>query len=95
MAYYTIRIELIGSPPQNVYEDLHARMERGGFFLTVTGTNPEGESITAPLPHATYYGSVEADVSAVRDWARDHAKEAWGKSIVFVAATSTWARGQS
>jgi hypothetical protein len=95
MVEYTLRIELLGNPSQDVYKDLHARMQRGGFSQTITGTSSNGQSVTKPLPHATYYGSVEATAAGVRDWAQAHAKEAWGKSIVFVAATSTWARGES
>jgi hypothetical protein len=67
------------------------RMARGGFLQTITGTNPSGQTVTTAMPHATYYGSVDAIAAAVRDWAQAHAKEAWGKSIVFVAETSTWA----
>ena len=95
MSYFTLRIELVGSPSQEVYKDLHARMQVGGFYQTVTGTNASGQSVTASMPHATYYGSVNATAAAVRDWAQAHAKEAWGKSIIFVAETSTWARGEN
>jgi hypothetical protein len=83
MAAYTLRIELLGSPSQDVYKDLHARMERGGFLQTVTGTTSAGKTVTSALPHATYYGSVNATVGAVREWSQPHAKEAWGKKHRF------------
>jgi hypothetical protein len=92
MAAYTLRIELLGSPSQQVYDELHARMKKGGFLQTITGTNPQGETKAYDLPHATYYGTSDATCAAVRDWPKSHATEAWGKSIVFVAQTSTWAR---
>jgi hypothetical protein len=91
MANFTIRVELIGRPSEDVYTDLHGRMERGGFSRTIDGFNTKGASTSFALPHATYFGASEANVGAVRDWARDHAREAWGKSIVFVAQTETWA----
>ena len=91
MPSYTLRIQLMGDPDEAVYEDLHARMERGGFLRIVSGVNSEGKQRDFPLPHGTYYGESSAEVGKVRDWARDHAKAAWGKSIVFVAQTETWA----
>ena len=63
MANYTLRIELLGNPSQDVYADLHARMQRGGFSQTITGTTSNGQSVTKPLPHATYYGSLARDLS--------------------------------
>lgn len=95
MPYYTIRIQLVGNPSETVYEDLHARMQRGGFLRTVTGVDNQGRQTTSPLPHGTYYGSSDADSGRVRDWAKEHAQAAWGASIVFVAQTETWAWGRN
>ncbi len=90
MANYTIRLQLVEKPGEEVYEDLHTRMETGGFLRTISGVNPQGAKVTPNLPHGTYYGSSDATSQEVRDWAKNHAKEAWGKSLVFVAQTSTW-----
>lgn len=95
MANYTLRIQLVGKPSEDVYDDLHARMQKGGFRRTIEGVNTAGQAAGFDLPHGTYYGSSDADVARVRDWAKDHAKEAWGKSVVFVAQTDTWAWGKS
>lgn len=89
MADYTLRIELLGNPGFDVYENLHTRMRNGGFLQTIGGVNTQGTSTTFTLPHATYYGSSDATAVQVRDWAK-HATEVWGKSIVFVAVTSIW-----
>ncbi len=91
MAYYTLRIELLGNPGSDVYENLHTRMTKGGFLQTIQGTNSQGQTVTCNLPHATYYGSSDATAAQVRDWAKQHATEVWGRSIVFVAQTSMWA----
>jgi hypothetical protein len=95
MPSYTLRIQLIGDPDETVYEDLHGRMERDGFLRTVSGVDLKGNQAKFELPHATYFGTSDANVAGVRDWARDHAKAAWGKSIVFEAQTETWALGKS
>ena len=95
MANFTIRIELLGDPGADVYEGLHARMEKGGFLQTISEIDAQGNMMTLTLPHATYFGSVGATAIAVRDWARDQAQQAWGRSVIFVADTSTWARGES
>jgi hypothetical protein len=68
MAAFTLRIELLGSPSQQVYDDRHGRMKKGGFLQTITGTNPQGETKAYDLPHATYYGTSDATCAAVRDW---------------------------
>jgi hypothetical protein len=91
MPNFTLRIQLVGNPSQEVYESLHARMKQGGFLQTVTGTSQQGQPKTVSLPHATYYGQTTADCVAVRDWAASHAAEVWGKNITFVAQTETWA----
>jgi hypothetical protein len=92
---YTLRVQLVGNPDESVYNDLHTRMQKGGFLRSVDGTNADGDQASFMLPHGTYYGSSEANVSRVRDWANEHANAAWGKNIVFVAQTDTWAWGKS
>jgi hypothetical protein len=91
MANYTLRIELVGDPTEPVYKDLHERMKAGGFLQTVRGVDSKGNSVVVKLPHATYFGSTTADAKEVREWAVAHAKEVWGKSVIFVAETSDWA----
>lgn len=91
MPHFTLRIELLGNPSHDVYEDLHARMHRSGFRKTVTGKNPKGELATVSMPHATYYGFANTSTTVVLDWAQAHAREVWGKNVVFVAETSSWA----
>ena len=91
MAAYTLRIQLVGNPSQNVYDDLHGRMETGGFLRQVTGVNVDGQQQACALPHGTYYGSSDADATVVGDWASAHAREVWGESTVFVALRETWA----
>ena len=93
MAAYTLRIELLGSPSQDVYKNLHARMAAEGFLQTVTGVNSNGTSVTCNLPHATYFGSSGATATQVRDWSQAQAKAVWGSNTVFVAETSSWAAG--
>lgn len=95
MPKYTVRIQLTGKPDQGTYDDLHSRMKSGGFLQTVKGITPNGTRKSFVLPHATYYGSSSKDVKQVRDWAKQQANAAWGKSTIFVAQTETWAWGKS
>jgi hypothetical protein len=91
---YTIRVQLVANPSEPVYEDLHARMEKGGFLRNVRGVTPGSQQADFALPHATYFGASDANVERVRDWAGDHAKAAWGANIVFVSQSETWAWGR-
>lgn len=78
-----------------MYKELHTRMQQGGFFQTINGITSTGRPVTASLPHATYYGEANWTANEVRDWAQESTKETWSRSIIFVAETNTWARGES
>jgi hypothetical protein len=91
MANFTVRIELVGDPTEPVYKDLHERMKVGGFLQAVRGVDSKGDNVVVKLPHATYFGSTTATAKEVREWAIAHAREAWGRSVIFVAETTDWA----
>jgi hypothetical protein len=90
MANFTVRIQLKGDPDQDVYGDLHDRMEKEGFLRTVSGVDESGKQSVCNLPHGTYYGQSNVSCATVRDWAAKQATDAWGKNVTFVAQTETW-----
>jgi hypothetical protein len=51
MSSFTIRVELYGNPPGEVYEVLHKAMGAEGFSRTITSN----EGIEYHLPTAEYY----------------------------------------
>ena len=43
MADYTLRIQPEGNPDEAVYNDMHTRMQRGGFVRNITEVYPDGK----------------------------------------------------
>lgn len=85
MAAYTIRVELKGDPSYAEYEKLHAVMAQLGFFQSVWNG---GKSYA--LPHATYYGDVQASGQDVLNAVQANVKKVQSNILIFVAKTETW-----
>jgi hypothetical protein len=91
MAKFTIRVQLMGDPTSDEYDQLHDQMSSLGFKRTVKGTTRDGASTLVNLPHGLYYGLSVDSASAVRDNVSRAAKKIQSKIKVFVAETATWA----
>jgi hypothetical protein len=86
MADFTVRVELVGSPGVEVYQNLHAKMQTLGFLTTVNNAGT-----TYKLPHATYYGSsILTGVELSSKVADLVATQVWTKPLVFVSETTNW-----
>ena len=85
MANFTIRVQLMGDPSSDEYDQLHNEMSSLGFRRTV-----KGASRVVNLPHGLYYGSSDRSASVVRDTVAAAAKRVQPKVKVFVAETETW-----
>jgi hypothetical protein len=86
MANYVARVELLGDPDREVYNQLHARMLVGGLRQTIIGYGKGNKPVVVALPHATYNGNSEWQARAIREWISKEAAAIWTKvSKVFVA----------
>jgi hypothetical protein len=88
MSQLFARIELRGTPGEDVYNKLHAYMEAKNWFRTITGTK------TVALPHATYqatFGDVP-DLMKIADTLKIGIESTiWTKALVLVVQTANWA----
>jgi hypothetical protein len=91
MAKFTIRVQLMGDPTSEEYNQLHDQMSSLGFERTVKGTTRDGAATVVSLPHGLYYGSSVDSAGTVRDRVSRAAKTIQPKIKVFVAETETWA----
>jgi hypothetical protein len=86
MADYTVRVELVGSPSAEVYQNLHSRMAGLGFLTTI-----QSNGTTYKLPHATYYGTSFLEPVALASRVAEEVKtKVWTKPLVFVSKTESW-----
>jgi uncharacterized protein involved in propanediol utilization len=91
---YAIRVELRGNPSFQQYQNLHALLAKMGFGQTIKGLNIQGQTASFNLPHAVYFGSSTADISAVRNNVVTAIKSQIQQDIiVFVVQSGTWAIG--
>jgi hypothetical protein len=88
MAAYTIRVELRGNPTYAEYERLHGVMSQSGFGRAVASGGKVYD-----LPHATYYGDVQADTSKVMEVIKAKVKNIQSNVVIFVAKTEDWVIG--
>jgi hypothetical protein len=72
MAEFIARTQLVGSPSETVYEDLHAAMEGIGFLRE----RAWGSKIYE-LPHGTYCGTSTSAMSVVEKAIENAVKPIW------------------
>jgi len=89
MAQLFARIELRGTPGEDVYESLHAHLAALNWSRTITGTG------TANLPHATYqatFATERPDLMAIANTLKsDIERNIWASALVLVVLSSNWA----
>lgn len=94
MSQLFARIELRGTPGEDVYEELHEYMKSRNWSQQITGSKN-----TVDLPHATYQGKFTADepnCSAVAKDLKEYIRaNIWAKAIVLVIRSATWAQSSS
>lgn len=87
MAHLFIRVELRGEPSRQVYDNLHAYMEANNWNRTIRGTRG-----VSTLPHATYHGNSDNQISAVSTALRNGIqKNVWTQAVVLVMSADNWA----
>jgi hypothetical protein len=88
MSQLFARIELRGTPNEDVYNKLHAYMEAKNWFRTITGTK------TVALPHATYQatsGEAPELLKIANALKAEIESQIWTKALVLVVQTVNWA----
>jgi hypothetical protein len=85
------RVELRGSPGEDVYERLHEYMESLYWYRTIAGSTGR-----VTLPHATYQATVSAatpDLMAMGNTLKSGIESTiWTKALVLVLQATNWAR---
>jgi hypothetical protein len=91
MSLLFARIELRGTPGDEIYSRLHAFMESRNWLRTITGT-----TATVQLPHGTYQAvfSIDApDTMAIaQSLKRDIEANIWSRALVLVIRSAHWAQ---
>jgi hypothetical protein len=91
MSQVFVRVELRGTPGEDVYARLHADMKSKNWDQTITGA-----ARTSNLPHAMYQGTFKNDVpdlAAIAKGLREHIEATiWRKAIVLVIRSAGWAQ---
>lgn len=83
MALVFIRVELRGNPSGEIYERLHAHMEKRNWYRLKDGR---------PLPHAMYNGTTNNHIGTVCGAIRKEIESSiWSSAIVFVVEPNSWA----
>jgi hypothetical protein len=87
MSLLFARVELLGSPSEEVYEKLHAQMESLNWYRQIKEKN---------LPHATYQATFTADAPDLMQVAKGIKatieQQIWAKSLVLVIRAADWAK---
>ncbi len=87
MSQLFARVELLGSPSEEVYEKLHAEMERLNWYRKINGK---------ALPHATYQATFTSDAPDLMELAKTLKamieQKIWTKSLVLVIRSADWAK---
>jgi hypothetical protein len=81
MAQFITRVELHGSPPITVYDQLHALMEAAGFRRTIQGS----DGLWYKMPSAMYVTFGDLTAATVRDLARSVASKTGIRNWVLTA----------
>jgi hypothetical protein len=93
MAQLFVRIELRGTPGQDIYSQLHNYMMSKNWRQKVPGSR------TNNLPHATYQGTFandEPDLQSIARKLRVHIESTiWRNAIVLVIRSAAWAQSES
>ena len=83
MSYFIVRVELYGTPSEDVYNRLHNAMEQKGFSRTFTEGNQKLQ-----FPHAVYcLFQSNLPTTQVVELAKQAAATAWKDFAVLVAST--------
>ncbi len=88
MSQLFARIELRGTPGEDVYNKLHAYMEAKNWFRTITGSK------TVALPHATYqatFGDAPELLKIAKALKAEIESTIWTRALVLVVKTVDWA----
>lgn len=80
MATFTTRIELYGEPNYQVYENLHKKMDSGGFTRKIT----IDKKIVYWLPNAEYSIMGDQKIEEIRDLAVSITRTVWSDFGVLV-----------
>ena len=87
MSQLFARVELLGEPSKDVYENLHKTMESLHWYRLINGK---------ALPHATYQAVNASDVPDLMRIATDLKatiqQSIWTKSLVLVIRAADWAK---
>lgn len=90
------RIELRGSPSQEIYQKLHQYMANLNWLTTISGTaGVAAQSMTVALPHATYqaiYNSPPTNLLDVANKLKSGIEaNVWTKALILVIESLNWA----
>ena len=90
MALLFARVELRGTPGEEVYQQLHAHMESQHWHKTITGKRE------VSLPHATYQGTTNTDALDIAELATNLKSgiesQVWTKALVLIVQATNWAQ---
>jgi hypothetical protein len=90
MAQLFARVELRGTPGEDVYQRLHAYMESLFWYRSITGTT------TVSLPHAVYQATINTespDLAAVAAKLKSGIQTSvWSIALVLIVQSSNWAQ---
>ena len=93
MSQVFVRIELRGTPSQDIYRQLHNYMISKNWRQTITGSRMNN------LPHAIYQGTFandEPDLRSIARKLREHIESTiWRNAIVLVIRSAAWAQSES
>ena len=83
-----IRVELVGTPNGEVYDNLHAYMASKGLNKTITSDDRR----QMDLPHGMYSGVTNLLLDTLAAELKNHiASSIWTKPIVMVIGWQNWA----
>lgn len=87
MAYFIVRVELVGGAGERQYEALHALMASFGFQRN----GPMDDGTSRKLPTATYFGEAYYPVVGVaEDILRRIQQSVWKTAIVLAVEPTSW-----
>lgn len=91
MKKFFVKVDLIGSPTTDCYNNLQEIMAKNGFATVIQGYDPSGKQTPLPLPHCLYFGSQISEVPNIRDSLFEQLERIWENPVVLVIESSHWA----